>query len=598
MTVLYGPNGDVILHARSAEKKPLVGELVTPWNGERYLDGGLLPSQLNLGFDSRKLTIPDFRLMREHHQVSMSLNLVSMMMYQRKWRLGGDRQKEVKHCTDNLKEIWPRLVRAMSKSLWAGYSPCALQWENDIVAGKLWLTKVKDLRPEECSVRWKEVRGVVERGKQGSWMPDVPGIGVKHKVDVFDGIHQRGYSDIPVTNSFWYPLLMEDGDFYGRKLLAAAFRPWYFSMIMHLYANRYMERFAEPTPVGRAPFDDTIKIGDKEYSGNKLMASLLQMQRNGSALILPNSRSVDAIKNDAVYDYTIEYIESQMRGAEFDRVIAMYDEEISLALFTPLLLMRNMDVGSSNLGVVHTQTWLTILNALSMDWEEYINRYILRPMAIHNFGPRAKIPWIEFEPLGRTDAETIRAILQSLLSANKIEFNLEQLSDACGLEVKKAVEITAEDEPVPGVVKRDPATGQVIDTKRTPSGDNRVGRPGKNTAPTGTAKVKAVAARIAARVHDQATRTFATGEFGSDWAPDLGFRKQFVDTLIELGVDDWDARGAYGAVQAGCESLAAEGKGAFPTPARFAYACEGMVMSIAEGMVDAAENAKSVALRV
>jgi hypothetical protein len=51
---------------------------------------------------------------------------------------------------------------------------------------------------------------------------------------------------------------MQNGDYYGKKLLRPAFTSWFFSMLVHLFANRYYERFGEPTPVGRAPFDDEI----------------------------------------------------------------------------------------------------------------------------------------------------------------------------------------------------------------------------------------------------------------------------------------------------------------------------------------------------
>lgn len=568
---LYGPDGQPMHFAK--DKKPLTGEIISAWNGDRYDMLGKLPSQLNLGFDTSRLTIPDYRLMREHHQVSSSLLLVSMMMHQRPWRLVGDRQKEVKHCTENMKMIWTRLVRANSKALWAGFSPCATQWENDLGGGKLWLTKIKDLRPETAKVRWKDITGVTER-------KDGVNRALPRKAPVFDGILQQGWPDIPVQNAYWYSLMMEDGDYYGTKLLNAAFRPWYFSMILHLYANRYMERFAEPTPVARAPFEEEIEINGKKYAGNRLMASLLQMQRNGSALILPNNRTVDSIKNDAVYDYTIEYIESQLRGVEFDRIIQMYDEEISLALFTPLLLMRNMDVGSSNLGVVHTETWLTILNALSGDWEEYINRYILRPMAIHNFGPRAKVPRIEFRPLGRTDSETIRAIIQSLMGAGKVKFDFEELGSVLGLNIEEQEELAVDDP--------EDTADEVI--KRTPSGDTRVGRPGKNKTPTGVDKVKKVADKIAARVDDQATKAFAEGAW-ADYSPDLGFRRQFVDALAGQ-VDEWEAGEIYARIQRAVERLADEPAGMFAGQGgAFASACRGVILSVTERATDATAHA-------
>lgn len=554
---LYGPNGQVL-----ASKKTLTGEIVTSWNGDRSLSAfSRLPTQLNLGFDTSKLTIADYRLMREHHQVASSLSVLSFMMYQREWHLEAETAKVEKHCTENLTELWPRLVRAMSQAFWAGYSPCVLQFENDVPGhpGKTWITKIKDLRPEECTVRWTDVPGVAEKR---------PGVAtIKHKIPIFDGITQFGYPDIPVSNSFWYPLLMENGDYYGRKLLNAAFRPWYFSMIMHVYANRYMERFAEPTPIGRAPYDDVVKIGNTEYSGPRLMAHLMEMQRSGTSFILPNARTTDALNGDSTYDYTLEYIESQLRGVEFDRIIQMYDEEISLALFTPLLLMRNTDIGSSNLGVVHTQTYLQTLNAIGGDWEEYIDRYLLTPMVRENFGSRARPPHIKFRPLGRTDNETLRALLQGLMDKGTLGVDLEELGAAAGLTLK---EVKA--------VLPDPAT-QAAPALATPD-DKRVGRPGKNTAPTGVDKVKKVAEKISLRLNEQATKHYRAGAVGN-FEPDLGHRKQFTDTLIDIGISEYDASGMYSDVQRKATLAAAD----FTSPDEYCKLVEGLIVSmVGEGI--------------
>lgn len=573
VTTIYGPRGEVISSGKGV-KKALTGELIADWGGLAKA-GSRLPSKQNLGYDTSKLQIEDYRLMREHHQIASSLSVLSFMMFQRTWRINCDSAKIGKHATENLKMLWPRLIRAMSGAFWSGYAPCALQWENDLPDGKMWITKIKDLMPEDCEPRWKFTKGVAEKKDgQTSWIPS--------KVPIYDGIIQYGSPDIPVDNSFWYPLLMENGNLFGRKLLNAAFRPWYFSMMMHLYANRYMERFAEPTPVGRAPFDEMIKIGDKEYSGNRLMQSMLSLHKNGSSLVLPNSRTPDGLNGESTYDYIVEYLESQLRGVEFDRVIQMYDEEISLALFTPLLLTRGTDAGSSNLGVVHVQTYMQMLNALGGDWTEYINRYILRPMAIQNFGKNAKLPTIEFRPLGRTDAETVRGIVTAGMTRGTIGVDLEELGDAAGLTLHEIKQVLPDPDSAADAVLK---PGEKI-----PGKDERIGRPGKNVTPKGTDKVKKAAEKIAARVNDQATRAFRGGHL-ADFEPDLGCRRQFIDALsADGGVDEFDAGEAYANAQRRCD-LAAQDICQLPDADAFSTMVEGIVVAAAEEMLRAPQNA-------
>lgn len=52
---------------------------------------------------------------------------------------------------------------------------------------------------------------------------------------------------------FWYPMLMEHGDHYGRKLFRPGFPGWFFSILVHLFANRYYERFWRADPLSVAP---------------------------------------------------------------------------------------------------------------------------------------------------------------------------------------------------------------------------------------------------------------------------------------------------------------------------------------------------------
>jgi hypothetical protein len=271
--------------------------------------------------------------MRDHYQVNSSLAVLSFMQHQSDWHIQCDDKRITELCTEQLTNVWTQLNRALAQSNWSGFSPNALNWENDVNNRTVVLDKIKDLVPEECHVNWKLVEG---------WAP--PGH-IPPKFKVYDGIKQFGLNwPIPVENSLWYPILMENGDHYGRKLLRPAFTSWFFSLLVHLFANRYYERFGEPTPIARAPYDDEIDVGaDKPVRGADFMMTILQNLRSRSAVVLPNDTTNLGRMGDATklhYDYDIEYLESQMRGADFERYMARLDEEISIGLFTPILLLR------------------------------------------------------------------------------------------------------------------------------------------------------------------------------------------------------------------------------------------------------------------
>ncbi|AKC02743.1 portal protein [Gordonia phage GordTnk2] len=536
---------------------PVIGEIGTGWNAESKRHGYTVPFGNQLAFNVSKLTMSDYRLMRDHYQVNSSLSILTFMIHQMDWRISGDKKKIEDHVDENMRAIWAQLVRALSQAFWSGYAPCATQWENDESSGKVLLTKIKDLPPEECEVHWKKVdeANVASKlkgsdGPRGALPIDHPQEGTlrqirakmgedRGKVKVFDGITQLGYGNIPVGNSFWYPMLMEYGDYYGKKLLNTAYQPWFFSLLIHMYSNRYFERFGEPVPVARAPYDEEIDVNGKPVKGHKLMQGLARQFRNGSAIVLPNNRVMNGTQDSDMFEYDLEFLESQMRGADFDRYLQRLDEEIALSLFTPILLNRTGSGGSFNLGVTHMQLFQWQVNAVVSDLVSYINKYIIRPMVRLNFGEKAPVPKMVFRPVGRTDPETLRAVVLEVVRAGRAAPDLTELGDALGLslsEIETLTEPPAEpsepptDQPDGSTGTRRPGDPLNGDTK-TP--DRRSGRPERARAPKGTEKRGKLAAGMAERISQQ----FAAGNKN----PDIGYWSKWRTVLMEEFSLEWES---------------------------------------------------------
>lgn len=546
MNVLYGPNGQELFNSSFAKpkvqstKKPKIGE-IGGWSNLNLIKAELLPAQNNLQFDTSKLRLSDYRMMRDHYQINSSLSLLTFMVHQAKWNIKCEDKKVADHVEFNLRKIWTRLVRAMSVAFWSGYSPNALQWENDSHVGKVMLTKIKDLLPEECSPRWKKTKlvGGQRLGTDIDWQDQTGKLNGKGQGRIFDGIKQAGYADIPVENSFWYPVLQESGNMYGKKLLNAAFQPWFFSLLMHMFANRYYERFGEPAIIARAPYDEDVIINGNPVKSNVLMQHFGSVVRSGAVAVLPSDKIQSGMDNDSDYEYTLEYLESQMRGADFERYIHILDQEMSLATFTPVLMTQTGDGGSFNLGVTHTQMYFRQINAILADMKEYIDRYILEPMALYNFGDNVKRPEIQFRDLGGTDPETIRAIVSALIGSGKynIQFDPTELGQELGMTIEKIEEVT---EPADVPIADD----NPDDNNLPPKGNTRdprsgAGRPDRiRKAPKGVDKKASVAAGLALRLTDQ----FRKGREN----PDVGFKARYADWFnSELcggfaGPGDWN----------------------------------------------------------
>lgn len=495
---------------------PTMGPSFGQWSG-RDVSFYTLPGGGVLTFDLSALTMADYRAMRHHPQINASMSLLTFMIHQVDWTVECEDKKIADFVEANLRDIWTRLVRAMGQAFWAGYSPCVLEYENDLIDKKVKISKVKDLIPESCEVNWKEVEGALP--------PGAPAGAIPQKLLIYDGIKQHGSPyPIPKENSFWYPALMENGDYYGRKLLKAAFMPWYFSILIHLFANRYFERFGEPTIYGRAPFDEELVMPDgTTKSGKEAMEDIVTNLRNRSVVVLPSDRdpAVTSAGANKAYIYELDYLESQMRGADFERYMERLDEEMSLALFMPTLLMRSGGEGSNNLGVQHTQTWLWSLNAITGDMKEYIDRYICERLKAINYSPNApKCEWVP-RKMGKQSVETMKSVVTELVRQGAAKPDLEELGTSIGLTLTEVRQI----------VEDDPADTDDPDSR------DRTERDRSGTA-RGVGEPRATGTEISNRIKGQVEKAFREARFGPEFKPTMGFRRRFEQSLSLEGHDD------------------------------------------------------------
>lgn len=815
--------GDGSMYAKAPQ--PMLGEKFGLWAGREDIMSSLrLPGGGMLMFDLERLTLDDYRSMRNHYQINISLMVLMFLMHETDWTIECDDDRIRQHCEENMRMIWTRLVRGICVGHWAGYAPLVLQYENDVSGRRVMIDQVKDLVPEECRVHWKEVDGYAPPGhakpqhkifdgirQRGASFPipiencvhpDTPilcadlvwrpagtlrvgqeivafdeqdagkagglggrayrtaeivvnNAGVKSCVEVrtdndatviasedhpflvrvpapkpghhrdpktgrmmkisdvdsqkskdkwvwknavdlvpgdkvawfghpwefddsrdagwlagmFDGegnltrlsadtpsprlsvyqtdgvvldkmkalLAEKGYDalisvdergsrsrginatkpctslilrggrrtimrfmgeiapirfvardlsslwdgawlkigksvdlvtvtgveplgDQPIAsiqtscgtfitggylthNSLWVPCLMEHGDYYGRKLLKPAFPSWFYSQIIHLFANRYFERFGEPTAVGRAPLAETFDVGNGVHkSGREIMENILQNLRNRSVVVLPNDRDpmIHSIgTHGGAWEWQIEYLESQMRGADFERYLDRLDEEMSLALFTPVLLFRTADVGSYNLGQAHHSLFMSMLNGLNGDVKYYIDRYLLPRMVDMNFSPNSPRAYWVPRKLGKDSQETLRAMMTSLITQKIAQPNLEELGTAIGMSVEEIKQVTADASQTKLDAKVAADQAQQAADLRPPPAPIRVVAPGGNaTAPKGAGaggvpshNVLAVEPRIFERARAQIERAFREGKFDGSFKLDLGHRRQLVDAL-------------------------------------------------------------------
>jgi hypothetical protein len=530
VTDKYGRVVDRDEFARPRKAMPSLGNQYGAWAGRQEANFQMPGGQL-MAFDLTKLTLTDFRAMRNNYQINASLAMLRFVLHQIDWKITSKNKEMAEVIEENLRATWTPLVNAISQAHWAGYSPTVMNFSNEIQKGYTVISDFKDLVPEECSVNWKKVEGWAPPGKTKPVLLEYDGIIQHAALAPRDGrqhlLNQAGYP-IPAGNTIWYSLMMENGDYYGRKLLRAAFPAWFFSQLIHLFANRYFERFGEPTPVGRAPLSDVVTTDNgNKITGKQAMELIVNGLRNRGAVTLPNDR--DAISGE--YEWDIKYLESQMRGADFERYLSRLDEEMSIAIFTPMLLFRTGSTGSHSLGQDHMKVFLWMINALAGDMKTYIQRYVVDRLKEINFpGSDELVTW-DYRRLGKDNEQVLGQLVQAMVQNRLAQPNLDELGTAIGLTMDEIEQLTT-DPAAPGV---DPLTGQ----PKPETDPNKKGSPDiKKTEPSPTVTARHPSSlqgvrEVIARAVLRAEATHKNGRTG-----DFGHKNEFLLKLRDAGADE------------------------------------------------------------
>lgn len=387
--------------------------------------GGILINRLLDGtqYNADDISIKIYRKMRLDPQISACLNVIKFTMQKIDWYIEGDSgAKSV--AEESMKNVWNQLIRSTTKGLWAGYSPNVKVFT--INKGKIILKKIRDLTPETCKVK---------TDKNGN----------------FNGFIQQvnGRTEyISSQYAFWYANQMEDGDLYGNSMIKPAYKPWYYAELIHTFANRYYERFGEPVVLGRAPVGNILE----DSSGNKIDA-LQQIQSTINNLRSHSSVSIPSDTDDSGnFIYDIKYLESQMRGVDFDVYMKRLDGEKARAIFVPDLLLGSGNVGSYALGLEHKATFITGIMGIIEDMFEYFNKYIIQQIVELNYPTQKAV--LKYTPLSRVTEDAIMGIVKDMVSSGKISPEIQAMSDRIGIPLTKEVISPPIAKPIKEIAKK------------------------------------------------------------------------------------------------------------------------------------------------
>jgi hypothetical protein len=388
-------------------------------------------------YNPDNIKIETYDKIYKQYQVKACLNIIRYSLQQVDWFIKTDDEEQEKVISYAIEKIWNNLLKSIAKSFRYGFSPTVKVFTLEEIDGKqrIIYSKIKDLDPKLCDVKvdkWGNYDGFIY--KKNSTLEKV--------------IVKPEYS-------FWYSSDMENGNLYGNSMLQDVYKPWYYSEKVHGYANRYYERFGEPLVVGRAPSGGS-KVKDsngKTMDAQDVMSLVIDSIRSHSSAQLPSDKDQEG--KDYLYD--IKYLESQMRGFDFDNYLGRLDTEITRALLVPDLMFSSGSGGSYGLGAAQIESFYTNLMGIMDNIVDYVNLYIIPQLIEYNFGKgNAKIA---YQPLSIDSKKFINEMINNLITKGSIKPDMDQIEERSGFKFEE-IEI-----------KEDVATG--ADVKKALDDNNK-----------------------------------------------------------------------------------------------------------------------------
>lgn len=365
-------------------------------------------------YNANSISLETYRKMSKHYQVKAAVKTIGFSLQQIDWFIKADNETVRNVSTIAVEKIWNRLIRAISKSFVYGFSPCVKILTMEKINGKDYIVykNIKDLKPSDCTV------------KVDKW-------------GNYDGFYYRKgepllEKEVAPEYSFWYTNDMEDGNLYGQSLLEGIYKPWWFSEKLHHFANRYYERFGEPLVTGRYPSGGKAKDTSGTLKGaDEAMKVIVEGIKNHSSVTIPSDKDE---KGNFLYD--LSYLESQMRGYDFENYFKRLDMEIFRGILIPSLMFGGESGGSYALGSAQMSSFYVNLMGIMDNVVDYVNLYILPQIVELNFEKNRKAKFT-YQPLSADAKKNIQEMIMQIIKAGKAKPDLSQLEERSGFKLSE-----------------------------------------------------------------------------------------------------------------------------------------------------------------
>ena len=351
------------------ETKPPMGEMASS-DELLYLSGKIIPYNPDSLIGRKGFQMYD--QMRIDDQVKACLTLKKFATLAPNFEIipasNDDQDVEVAdfvtYCFEKMQGSMMDYLLEIMTALDFGYSITEInykQFETGPHAGKIGLKNLKTKAPYYYKFAVDEYSNLLEKGI----------------------VYDKGGKELyyPINKFLIFSYQKEFGNHYGTSDLRPAYRGYWSKDVLIKMWNIYLERFANPTVVGK-------------YKSNDATG------RTNLRNILDNLTSKTSITH-RMDEFDIQFLESTRASTnDFNTALNFYNKCIARSILIPDRLMAEGDTGAYAQAKIHFDVFLWVIEKLRQDIEENVmNEQLLKRLVAYNFSNVEELPRFKFNPL-------------------------------------------------------------------------------------------------------------------------------------------------------------------------------------------------------
>ena len=353
-------------------KRPEVGER-TPPQGR----GGVAGFMANLTGFSRPPggTFDTYRKMRGNPTIALARMAATAPIRVAKWAIeaaDGVAEGQVRFLRDQITPIWPMLIKDVLYALDYGFQ--AFEKVFEVRDGRIVYRKLKALSPENTEILADKANGA------------------------FAGIRQ-GDVELGPEKCFMFTYDGEAGNHYGRSrhenIREDAWHPW---VELSRKRSRYFNKVAGVIPVIEYPEGESQDASGATQTNFDLARAVLQNLGDGKGVAMPNvfaryagDLARSGIDLDQLKAWHISFLETnQQHGQDFADTMRHLESLMLRGWLVPERAATEGRYGTKAEAQEHGRLALAVADLLLEDIIRFVNWYLVNPLMVLNFGPRAE----------------------------------------------------------------------------------------------------------------------------------------------------------------------------------------------------------------